>query len=148
MRKASRVVGLIGGILSILFALLLLLGGTLFAVTTSQMPELWEDPDFEWDTPTDIPYTMLEENDGALAGAIVFLVFGGLKLVAGILGIVGASVINRNHVTAGVLMLVGSFLSLITFWGFIAFVLLLLGGIFALVKESSPPLPQTEADGY
>ena len=68
------------------------------------------------------------------------------------LGLTGALLVKKNNVLAGVLMLVGCAMALFTFFGFLGFLLMLLGGIFALVKDSSQPqaanVSNMPGDGY
>ncbi len=150
MRKASMVLGLIGGILAILIALLLFAGGAFisqmapslmesefnseYAELSSEYPELnGANADIDMDTAVNMV-------------GYVFAGIGGLILVAGILGVVGAVVVKKSNVLAGVLMILGGILALISIYGFISFILLLLGGIFALVRDNSANQPAFSPD--
>jgi len=58
---------------------------------------------------------------------------GGVGLLLGCIGIIGAAIVNRNNKVAGVLMLLSAVCGLLTlglFWS-ISFLLLLVGGILA-----------------
>lgn len=140
MRKASHVLGLVGGCLGLVGAFFYVLGGIfllagggyLIKEITQMLGSFARMPNF--------PFDWLS---GSLIGfGGVLIVFLGIMYAAsGILGVIGARSVETNNVKAGVLMLVGAGLSLITGFGFIPMVLLLLGGIFALVKEKTPQAP-------
>lgn len=59
---------------------------------------------------------------------------GGLGLLLGCIGIIGATIVNKNNKVAGALMLlsaIGGLFALGVFWS-ISFILLLVGGLLAL----------------
>lgn len=64
--------------------------------------------------------------------ASVWFVF---SAAAFILGYVGAAKLNKDDKNGGVLLIVAGVLSFFTFFGFIPFVLMLVGGIMALSKK-------------
>jgi len=144
MRKASMVLGLIGGIMAILIALLIIAGGVFFsqalpALMDSELSAEYYDEIGELDADVDMDTAM------SMVG-VVFAGLGGLLLVAGILGVIGAAVVNKNNVLAGVLMLIGGVIAMITIYGFLCFILLILGGIFALVRDNSASQPTFSQD--
>ncbi len=54
-----------------------------------------------------------------------------------ILGFLGAAKLNRDDKSGGVLLIVGGSLALVSFIGFIPFVLMLVGGIMAVSRKPS-----------
>lgn len=143
MRKASRILGIIGGCLALVVAFFMLLGGIfmliggefLFAEIGRVVNHATRFADGPWNW---MSYGFL----GTIGGIFMFFGFA-LATAAGILGLVGATSVETNNTKAGVLMLVGAGLSLLTGIGFYTMVLLLLGGIFALVKEKPSQDTQT-----
>ncbi|MEX1376508.1 MAG: DUF4064 domain-containing protein [Eubacteriales bacterium] len=151
MRKASMVLGIIGGVLGILAALLSFAMGSLFKsdALTDMMEQSIEiaeaDPEFaEAYGDMDIEYELNSEEfemgtkmaGGILNGIGIFMV------IASVLGIIGAAIVNKNNIAAGVMMLLAGIGLLFTVWGILSFILFLLGGIFAFVKDNSQPEPQ------
>jgi len=129
MKKASMILGIVGGIIAILVALLSLLGSAVFRSI---------GPAFDEDTP--IKYEEFDEYENTVMNQVAsntFLGFGATVLIAGILGLVGAAKVNQNNVSAGIMMIIASIISLLSFWGIFSFLLFLLGGIFALVNDKS-----------
>ena len=80
----------------------------------------------------DIPFTFSQGFAGW--GGIAAFFTGMVGVAVGILGLIGATSVTKNSQKAGVLMIVAAGLRMLTGGG-IVFVLLLLGGIFALIKE-------------
>lgn len=66
----------------------------------------------------------------------MFIIF-----VSGVLGVVGGILVKKKKILSGVLMLIGAVASFFTIWGIIVAILLLLGGIFALVNEPKNAVP-------
>lgn len=136
MRKASYVLGIVGGCLALIIAfvslisgLFILMGGqAIFSEITSFLNQVTRMNYGPWN--------FLSGNFIGWIGGLMVLYVCAMSLSAGILGLIGAVSVNKNNVKAGVLMLVGAGLCFITpAIGFIPMVLLILGGIFALVKE-------------
>lgn len=153
MRKASMVLGIIGGVTAILIGLLIISGSIVFM--SVMMDEITGSDDFQsYNEQEQEEYYEESVNPESVIRLIetFYVIWGVLILISGILGVVGAALVNRKNVLAGALMLVGCAISLFTFWGFIAFLLMLLGGIFALVKDSSAPqtpnVPDMPSGGY
>ncbi len=142
MRKSSMVLGLIGGILAVLIGLLIIAGGAFF---TEMFPTMMESEiysagsDFE-------DFSSADMDMMSSVFTVFFTAFGAAILIAGILGVIGAAVVNKNNVLAGVLMLLGAAFTFFTVYAFISFILLLLGGIFALTREKSPNDPTFSKD--
>jgi len=126
MKKAAMVLGIVGGSLAILIALVYLLIGIISAATFTALSGVegfdryggYQAGDFA----TYLPL---------FAGVILGFLGGGLGLAGGIL-------VPKRNVMAGVFMLVGS---VVTALYCITFILLVLGGIFALVKEKENATP-------
>ena len=156
MRIASMVIGLITGILVLISAVVLLVGGLVFSsgenfikdeINRNEDAQAFMQEDFEIRVNGEV-YSFSADGDsiempgrfamfGLGVARGVLWVFVGLLFAGGVLGVIGAAIVRRNHVAAGVLMLIAAFVSL---WGFALFVL---AGIFALVpdKRSAPPAP-------
>lgn len=134
MRKASMVLGIVGGGLSLLAALLFIIGGIVFMATDPSLFEnLFDNMYMDMDYIAGFIFNMT----GNIIG-VVFIVFGVIKAVCGVLGLVGGLSVKNKNVTAGVLMIVAAGLSLLLSGGWITMILFTLGGIFALVKEKPP----------
>jgi len=150
MRKASMILGIIGGVIAILVSLFAILGGmavrTVMPEMMEQMPEIMEEletQDGYTVDMSDMPNSEEFETASNFAGGI-FTGLGVVILIVGILGIVGGAIVKKNNVVAGVLMLIACVISIFTVWGLFAFLPLLLGGIFALVKDNSTAQPQVQ----
>jgi len=140
MRKASMVLGIVGGVVAILVALFAILGGVLFStVNTTLFEENIDEESYSID--------IEDYRQQSKVGSIVFIVIGSIIFIAGLLGIIGGIIVKKNNIAAGVMMLIGRVITLIAIWAILAFIPLLLGGIFALVKDNSSTLPQTQYQG-
>ncbi len=137
MRKASSVLGIVGGAWSLLMALLCVIGG--IVMMSFNYDGMW---DFVRQFDVNIPFfgDQLFDWSFDFVGIIVIVV-GILNAVCGVLGLIGGTMVKKNNVTAGVLMIVAAGVSLIISGNFISMVLFTLGGIFALVKEKPPVAP-------
>jgi hypothetical protein len=143
MRKASSVLGIVGGALALACAAIGIVGGVLL---TAFAPDFFQNfsgffrNDF---MPGNMPSFM---GFAWQAGGIVIIVVSVMMLAVGVLALMGGNLVKKNNVKAGVLMLVGGGISMFTGYGWVITVLCVLGGIFALVKEKSPdnapPPPQ------
>lgn len=69
-----------------------------------------------------------------MARGVVWII-AGLVVVGGVLGIVGGALVKRNNVLGGIFMLVAAFLGSPVV---IPFIVLLIGGILALINEKPP----------
>ena len=119
MRKASMVMGIIGGALALLFGLLYIFGSSLFFSVNS-----WGGDNFEAFSP---------QNASASIGGTVFLVIGICMLIGGVLGFIGGLIVRRKNVAGGVLMIVAAVLGINLF----SLVLFVLGAVFALMRDRS-----------
>lgn len=137
MKKASRVLGIVGGSLSFLMALLCVIGGLVFMSADSGFfKEIFSQMYDEMGYSTNFMLSWTADIMG-----VMLIIFGVLKVVCGVLGLIGGLKVNKNNVTAGVLMIVAAGVSLIMTGGWIATILFTLGGIFALVRERQPVAP-------
>jgi hypothetical protein len=138
MKTASMVLGIIGGAISIIFGLLLILGGVSF-----MDDGLWEDV---------YDYTDGYEKMSLQAAAIqsptgifgtLFLSMGISAVAAGALGIAGGCIVKKKNIAAGVMMIIAAAISVFAFFNLITVILFILGGVFALKKEppAMPPYP-------
>lgn len=142
MRKASKVLGIVGGAVSLLFALLCIIGGIVFMATdTSFFTELFDNMYIDMDM--GFASNMIMNWTASILG-IMLIVVGVLNAVGGVLGLVGGLMVDKKNVTAGVLMIVSAGISLLLSGNWLTMILCTLGGIFALVKEKPPvpPIPQ------
>jgi hypothetical protein len=140
MRKASKVLGIVGGAVSLLAALLCIIGGIIFMTTdTSIFTDLFDNMYMDMGFAS----SMLMNWTAGILG-VVLIVIGVLNAVGGVLGLVGGLMVDKKNVTAGVLMIVSAGISLLLSGNWLTMILCTLGGIFALVKEKPPvpPLPQ------
>lgn len=150
MRKASKIIGIIGGVLAILTGLFIIGSGVIFkTVMPAMMDTAFEQAEFETVEYADGTEFSVEDYDKMFTQTSsfainIFLIFGSVIFVSGVVGTIGAAIVNSNNVAAGVMMLISAVACLFTLWGFLSFVLLLLGGIFALVKDNkyTPAPPQ------
>ena len=132
MKTSSMVLGIIGGAISILFGLFLVLGGVAFLDDS-----IWEDTYNNYDGV--ISESELMETN-SMAGT-TFLSMGICSVVAGILGLVGGCIVKRKNVASGVMMIIAAVLSIFGFFNLVSIVLFVLGGIFALKRETQPVMP-------
>jgi hypothetical protein len=155
MRIASMTLGILGGIIALTLSLLLLMGGISFLNAG-----MWENM---YDSSGELQDIMPESEfikQNASAGT-VFLATGICSAVAGILGLTGGIIVRKKHVAAGVMMIIASVLSLFGFLNVLSMILLILGGVFALIRDprndmipypaypsTSPPYPQQPAQPY
>ncbi len=128
MRKASMVLGIVGGALSLLGALSMIILGAFMNSDQGFFSGILNRV-----------YSDFFNISGDFWG-ILFLVIGVAELVCGVLGLIGGLKVNKNNVTAGVLMIVSAGISLLmSAW--LSMILFALGGIFALIKEKPPVTP-------
>lgn len=135
MRKASKVLGIIGSVLAIIFALIFLAYGAFVTVIGSIATSPGGD-------------------DGILGGIIKaigrelvdFIVSFSLVIVLGsiagaVLGFIGAAKLKKSGIVAGILFIIAAALSVFTVIGVIASILFIIAGIFALIREKKAEAP-------
>ena len=129
MKKASKVLGIIGGVLGVIIGIILSVYGALFVIIGNVASSPGDD------------VNALENLFSVLGGAMFYgygitcLILGLIGIAGAVLGFVGASKVKKRHILAGVLLLVAAVLSISTAIGIIATVLFILAGIFALLRE-------------
>jgi ATP/ADP translocase len=128
MKKASMILGIIGGIIAIIIALCVIGGG----IFLRNVPELMEN--------SHNVRIVQRAADAAMrynfAGAFM-IITGVVIALAGVVGIVGGSMVRGRSTAGGIMMLTAGFVSLITGFAVISFVLFLIGGIFAFIKDDA-----------
>ena len=170
MRTAGMIMGIVGGAIALLFAILIIFGGLTFMNLG-----IWDgsyDYDYDFDTDLNldsldnlddldfnvdfddyasdsIAYRDAEEMGLAFAGTFV-LVFGILTGIAGVLGLVGGLIVKKKNVAAGVMMIIAAVLS---FFNIISMALFILGAVFSLMRDRSkqgyvPPYPMPPSYPY
>jgi len=138
MRKTSMILGIIGGVVALLLALALIFMGILVLDTG-----LWKDA---FDILAKEYHGIITEYEflqSASIGGIVFISLGICAAVAGILGVVGGSIVKRSNVAAGVMMIIATVLSVVSFFNLISIILFVIGSVFAFRRE-----PQSAAPPY
>lgn len=160
MRTASMVLGIVGGVLAILLAVLFLMSSALIGDLVTEAlddAELTVNGDRfevlgfdvyaqENSIVVESPSFMFEmKNTGGMVGSmsdagaqflgIALIVIASLSAAGGVLAIIGGAFALKKHVAAGVLMLAAAVLSFFTILGIFASLLLIVGGILALIPE-------------
>lgn len=126
MRTASLVLGIVGGVLAIIFALIFIMGGAFVGNMGSVLGEMGGDG------------LVIEGNDISIDQAVgvavsSFYILGGLSIVGAVLGIVGGAMAKKKNIFAGVLLIVAAIPSFFT--GFIASIIFIIGGILAFIPQ-------------
>ncbi len=144
MRKTSKVLGIVGGSLSALMAVLIILGGVFISSFITPILENYMDSEYyenllEAEEIEDYEIDEYLYKDGIFdltrfSGAVVVAI-GVVFLIVAVLGIVGGALAESSNVLGGVFMLVSGLVALVTAVGFIGGCLLIVGGIMAFIKE-------------
>lgn len=144
MRTPSMVLGIIGGVIAILFGLFMVLGGVVF------LDDSWWDETYDTGVVYDgIAYQSYETAESDTIAAAVFITLGACSVASGVLGLAGGCIVKKKNRTAGVMMIIAAVLSAIGFFNLISVVLFILGAVFALKKEPQPmPYPPYPYYGY
>ena len=116
MRKASKILGIIGGVIAIIIALYFLVQVTVFRPTTAYFIDRCIPVN-----ETEIPAVL-----NVLLGVSV------LVLIVGILGIVGGVLVEKNRILAGGLLLFCCIISFMTFMAIITCPLFFIASTFAI----------------
>ena len=136
MKKASQILGLIGGVLALVCAAGSIAGGTLIAAVSPGLfnfiPGMMGGPG---------PHLAGFFGLFGQFGGVALIIAGAFMIAVGVLALVGANEVPRNNVRAGVLMLIAGGIAMITGFGGPIMVLCVLGGVFALVKDKAPGNP-------
>ena len=146
MKRAAMVLGIVGGSLAILISLFYLLTfGFIYSIGPTEHFEYKSDEEFgpgggEWDSFQDTAdYSPFARNSDFYS-ALPLLLFFGLGIIGGGLGLAGGILVPKKSVLGGVFMCVAAVLTALFC---VTFIVLLLGGIFALVKGKDGPAPAT-----
>ncbi len=151
MRTASLVLGIVGGVLAVIFGVMCIIGGIVAGSFVGHVDELNTALE-NWDTMTNDDWNINDSdiqidgyenvyNSFLGLGASIIYVIGGFSIVGAALGIIGGALVKKKNVVAGILMLVASVPSLFTGFGIIASILLIIGGILALIPEKPSASP-------
>ena len=135
MRTISKGLGLAGGCIALILAVIIFLSG---AFITYMMSELYGDDSFAGLKQHEEYGDTIDYGLGI--GGLV-RTFGVILILCGMAGIVGGIIVKKQNIAAGIVMLVASIPALVTVLGILPGLLLLTGGIFALVKEKEPSVP-------
>lgn len=133
MRNASMVLGIIGGVISVLLGLFLILTGATFFMKTS----LWEPIN----NPTELTRDFLPDSRLISFSATLFIIFGVLSFIAAALGLIGGIIVKKKNVASGVMMIVAAVLSIFAYFNLISMTLFIIGAVFALKKEPQNVMP-------
>jgi len=158
MRTASLVLGIVGGILAIIFGIVsLVIAGTadIFVPDSIYYDDFMNEFDdaleqygdeYGFDFKFDYNYDWNDAAQAAARAGIIYMyIAGSLGIIGGILGIIGGAIVRKKNVLAGVFMFIGCVLSSLSGWGLFGGIPLLVGGILALVKDKRA---QYAAAGY
>ena len=175
MRTAGMIMGIVGGAIALLFALFIIFGGLAFMNLGIWDSSYSYDYDFNSDFDSDLNFDSLDnlddlnfenydfddeldndfyesaENMGRAVAGTVFLVFGIITAIAGVLGLVGGLIVKKKNVAAGVMMIIAAVLSL---FNIISMALFILGAVFSLMRDRSkqqayvPPYPMPPSYPY
>ncbi len=132
MRKASMILGIIGGSMALALSALFI-GYDIYLMT------VWGNDE-----------TALQ-GAAYTAAMIDILLPGFIAATAGILGLIGAFIVKKKHMTSGVLMIIGAviciyiMLLLLSFVFIVSIVPLIIASVFALMPERPAQAPQQPA---
>lgn len=137
MKTASLVLGIIGGVLAIIFAIIFIGSGALVGSMAQGIDELTAQMEEEgWEVVEDESVSVLATDvTGAAAGTLLFI--GIASIIGAAMGIVGGALAKKKSIIAGILMLVAAIPSFFTGLGIIASVLFIIGGIMALIPQKT-----------
>lgn len=145
MRTASMVLGLVGGCIALILAILFVVGGLML---TSILPDVFDSDLFdeleayeEFEDAVDMDLAEETMDFAFNIGGSFLWIYAALLVISAVAGIVGGIIVKKKNVAAGVVMLVGGVLTLITIWGILSGLLLIAAGILALVKDKNAGEP-------
>ena len=122
MKRASKTLGIIGSLIALIWFLVFIIISLNFR--GQGHPWLVDD----------IPPGEIQTDSGVV-GEVASLIAAVLALMAGALGLCGSLWVARKPVSAGTVMLIAAFLSLVSYYNVFSFLLFLLGAVFAFVKD-------------
>ncbi len=137
MKTASLILGIIGGALAVIFAIVFIAGGALVGSMTQSLDDFTAEMEAEgWEvTENDAATSLMSDVTGTAAGT--FWLIGILSIVGAALGIVGGTLAKKNGILAGIFMLAAAVPSFFTGLGIIASVLFVVGGILAIIPQNN-----------
>lgn len=155
MRTASMVLGIVGGVLAIIFAIIFIMSGAVMSTGVDVVNDLdGLVVDIEGEDGNSVHVDLTENSSelfDTMAGSMVraaqtwIWIAAILSLVGAVLAIIGGAVVKKKNVLAGIFMIIAAVLCLFTGLGFIATIVLILSAIFAFVKDNSQPQPAPPA---
>jgi len=135
VKNASMVLGIIGGVVSILLGLFLILGGATF-MSESFWENAFSNATSTGDVQINPEYMQQYKSTGTF-----FMRLGIFSSISGIVGMIGGMIVRKMNVAAGVMMLVAAVLNMFVFFNVLSIILFIIGGIFALVREPQSRMP-------
>ena len=132
MRNTSRVLGIIGATISMLFGLFLIAGGAVFLDS-----DVWGDRYDSSGGLNDVMPKTQYIQETSTAGT-VFLGFGIAATTAGVLGLVGGIIVKRRNVASGVMMIIAAVICFFTFFNVASTTLFIIGAVMAMRREPQP----------
>jgi hypothetical protein len=142
MKTAGRVLGIVGGAIAILIALIYsfliifsIPGGEIPTAANEEMQQYSEDSGdvYGEDSFTFDPGQYFSERRVAAVqpNVVLFVALLGLGLIGGILGLIGGIVINKKPVLSGVFLIIGA---VFTALFILPMVLMVIAAVFAWIK--------------
>lgn len=137
MYKTESTLGLVGSILSAVLTFFALAGALISVFFYSLFEQVLHTVYNNWVAVHVVPYGISYEMIISFIPIIAICAAAAISVAAAsfILGFVGTAKLNRGDRSGGVLLIVGGALALVSFVGFIPFVLMLVGGIMAISKK-------------
>jgi hypothetical protein len=137
MKTVSLVLGIIGGVLAVIFAVMFIAGGALVNSMSEGLDDFTAQMEAEgWEVVEDENASALMSDVTGTASGILWLT-GIASVVGAVLGIVGGALAKKRGLVAGILMLVAAVPSFFTGLGIIASALFIIGGVFAIIPQNS-----------
>lgn len=149
MYKSESILGLVGSIIGAIFTFFVVVGTLISVFFYSVFEQVLHSVYNNWISIHVNGYGITYETITTLIPVIAILAAAAIVVAAAsfILGFVGTAKLNRDDKSGGVLLIVGGALALVSFVGFIPFVLMLIGGIMAVSKKpyisSQPEINKT-----
>lgn len=133
VKTAGMILGIVGGVIDAIIGLLCIVGGAFMGSILGGLSGVQG---------VDVP----PEASGIISAGVT--VVGVIILLVAVLAIVGGAITNKHAVVGGILMLIAGLLNFFGAWlGFIIALILIAGGVLALVGSSqekakaAPPAP-------
>jgi len=126
MNKACKVLAITGGVIAIFIAVIVMIAGTAFRAflyRNDPSPEqeiIWMDENYD---------------DGGFLEGNIFIPASIIIIIAGVMGIVGAAIIDWKPAMAMLFFRISSIAALLTLWAFLSSILFFLSRRFALANQ-------------